>query len=120
MSDNFEKNVLESEGVVLCGSNSYQKKFFLNPEFNNLPDRVKDELKIMCVLFTEDVSGILLLEYDDEGNLNFKVMSEEYDPAFTCRHHLDIIAVRQAYKSERNMNAVWRKNSRTISVQIHQ
>jgi hypothetical protein len=82
MSDNFEKNVLESEGVVLCGSNSYQKKFFLNPEFNNLPDRVKDELKIMCVLFTEDVSGILLLEYDDEGNLNFKVMSEEYDPAF--------------------------------------
>lgn len=33
----------------------------------------------MCVLFTADVGGILTLEYDEEGNLNFLVESEEND-----------------------------------------
>ena len=30
--------------------------------------QIKDELKIMCVLYTEDVGGILTLEFDSEGN----------------------------------------------------
>ena len=40
--------------VVLCVSNAYQKKFYLNENFNALPQGIKDELKIMCVLYIED------------------------------------------------------------------
>ena len=40
------------ENVVLCVSNSYEKKYYFNPDFDKLPDDVKNELKIMCVLFT--------------------------------------------------------------------
>ena len=47
------------ENVVLCVSNSYEKKYYFNPDFDKLPDDVKNELKIMCVLFTEEVGGIL-------------------------------------------------------------
>ena len=36
----------------------------------------------MCVLFTEDVGGILTLEFDEKGNLEFKVTSEEGDYLF--------------------------------------
>ena len=36
------------ERVVLCGANSYERKFYLNPDFEALPSHVKDELKIMC------------------------------------------------------------------------
>lgn len=43
------------EKIVLCGANSYEKRFYLNPDFDALPESVKDELKIMCVLYTEDV-----------------------------------------------------------------
>ena len=68
--------------VVLCGSSSYERKFYLNPEFDKLPQSIKDELKIMCVLFTEDVGGILTLEYNEEGRLEFKVQSNEYDSTF--------------------------------------
>ena len=50
---------------VLCGASAYEKKFYLNEEFNSLPERVKQELQIMCVLFTEDVGGVLLLEFDE-------------------------------------------------------
>ena len=55
------------DDVVLCVSNAYEKKFYMNPDFNGLPDHIKKELKIMCVLFTEDVGGIMMLEYDEIG-----------------------------------------------------
>ena len=70
------------ERIVLCGANSYEQKYYLNPDFDNLPDRVKDELKIMCVLFTEDVGGIITLEYRNDGTLEFKVMCDDYDSTF--------------------------------------
>ena len=40
---------------VLCGANSYEQKYYFNQEFSSLPQSVKDELHIMCVLYTEDV-----------------------------------------------------------------
>ncbi len=68
--------------MVLCASSAYEHKFFLNEDFNSLPESIKEELKIMCVLYTEDVGGILTLEFDEEGNLMFNVTSKEGDLLF--------------------------------------
>ena len=65
--------------VTLCVSNAYQKKFYLNENFNGLPQHIKDELKIMCVLYTEDVGGILELYFDEDGSLQFRTSCEEGD-----------------------------------------
>lgn len=65
--------------VILCGSNAYEKKFYLNEDFEALPQGIKDELKIMCVLFTEEVGGIITLVYDENGNLNLEVSADEDD-----------------------------------------
>ncbi|MDF2941204.1 MAG: hypothetical protein K0S01_62 [Herbinix sp.] len=65
--------------VVLCASSAYEKKFWLNDDFQVLPEQIKQELKIMCVLFTEDIGGILSLEFEEEGTLMMKVDSEEND-----------------------------------------
>ena len=70
------------ENVVLCASSAYEHKYYLNEDFEQLPEQIKDELKIMCVLYTEDVGGILTLEFDDEGNLNLKVTADEGDLLF--------------------------------------
>ena len=67
------------EEVVLCASSAYEKKFYLNEEFSRLPEDIKNELKIMCVLFTEEVGGILRLEFDEKGNLNLTLESKEDD-----------------------------------------
>lgn len=67
------------EEVVLCASSAYEKKFYLNEEFSRLPEDIKNELKIMCVLFTEEVGGILELVFDDEGNLLFRTDADEND-----------------------------------------
>ena len=60
----------DNEKVVLCGASSYEKKYYLNEDFKALPQQIQDELKIMCVLFTEDIGGVLTLVFDEEGNLN--------------------------------------------------
>ena len=65
--------------VILCGSSSYEKIFYFNPEFDSLPKQIKDELQIMCVLFTEEVGGILELVFDEEGNLLFRTDADEND-----------------------------------------
>ncbi|WP_124065371.1 DUF6145 family protein [Clostridium sp. E02] len=72
----------EGENVVLCGANSYEQKYYFNEEFNSLPERIKQELKILCVLYTEDVGGSLVLEYNEDGTLEFKVSSVEGDYLF--------------------------------------
>ena len=48
-------DMYSDENVVLCASNSYEKKYYFNPDFDRLPEDIKNELKIMCVLFTEEV-----------------------------------------------------------------
>ena len=68
--------------IVLCGANSYEEKYYLNPDFESLPDSIKDELKIMCVLYVSDVGGILTLVYEEDGELCFEVTSQEFDPMF--------------------------------------
>lgn len=65
--------------VVLCASSAYEKKFWLNEDFQALPEQIKQELKIMCVLFTEDIGGILSLEFEEDGTLLMRVDSEESD-----------------------------------------
>ena len=67
------------EEVVLCASSAYEKKFYLNEEFSRLPEDIKNELKIMCVLFTEEVGGILELVFDEEGNLLIRTDADEND-----------------------------------------
>lgn len=70
------------EKIVLCGASSYEKKYYLNPDFDALPENIKDELKIMCVLYTEDVGGILTLVFEADGELCFEVTTEETDLLF--------------------------------------
>ena len=72
----------KEENLVLCGANAYEEKFYLNEQFQKLPQEIKDELQIMCVLYTADVGGILMLVFDGDGNLELKVDHREDDFAF--------------------------------------
>ena len=60
---------MESKKIVLCGANAYVMKYYFNEQFNGIPDSVKDELHILCVLFTEDVGGIFTIAFEEDGNV---------------------------------------------------
>ena len=70
---------MDENKVVLCASSKYEEKYYLNPEFDKLPDAIKDELKAMCVLFTEDIGGILTMEFDEDVHLSFVTIADEDD-----------------------------------------
>ena len=57
--------------MVLCASSAYEKKFYLNENFEGLPQHVKDELKI--------IGGVLSLEFDENGNLELNTSADEGD-----------------------------------------
>lgn len=65
--------------IVLCGASVYTKKYYLNEDFEGLPQSIQEDLRIMCVLFTEDIGGTLELVFDDEGNLSFRTAADEGD-----------------------------------------
>ena len=60
-------NTTNDGKIVLCGSNAYEKKYYFNKDFDRIPDSIKEELNIMSVLFTEEVGGIFLIAFDEEG-----------------------------------------------------
>ena len=90
-----------NEDFVLCAASAYEKKFYLNPEFDQLPESIKEELQIMCVLYTEDVGGILMLVFDEDGNLELKVDHEENDFAFDAIG--SVLKIKQLQQTKREL-----------------
>ena len=73
---------MTEENRILCAANYYNQKFYLNPVYSSLPETVQEELKIMCVMFVDEVSGIIALEFDENGNLKINVTAAENDIYF--------------------------------------
>ena len=69
----------ENERVVLCGANSYDMKYYFNKDFGRLPESVRNDIHVICVLFTEEAGGIFRMEFDEEGNLELVTESDEED-----------------------------------------
>ncbi len=65
----LEKYLEDQNREVLCGANSYEQKYYFNEKYNNLPSKIKKELNVLCVLFTEEVGGIFLIGFDEDGDV---------------------------------------------------
>ena len=71
-----------ADRIVLCGASAYEQKYYFNPDFDPLPQQVKEELQILCVMYTEEIGGILTLEFDEDGNLEFKTEALDADAMY--------------------------------------
>ena len=67
------------ERIVLCGANAYEQKYYFNEQFNGIPAAIKDELHIICVLFTEEVGGIFTIVFEQDGSISLETQAEEDD-----------------------------------------
>ena len=70
---------MDEKRVVLCGANAYDKKYYFNEQFDQIPDSIKDELHIICVLFTEEVGGIFTIVFEEDGSLSMETDAEADD-----------------------------------------
>ena len=65
--------------VVLCGANAYEQKYYFNRDFDKIPESIKEELHIICVLFTEEVGGIFTMGFDGDGELIMTTQAADED-----------------------------------------
>ena len=65
--------------VVLCGANAYEQKYYFNEQFAGIPESIKEELHVICVLFTEEVGGVFTIVFDEDGNVLLETDAEEDD-----------------------------------------
>ena len=64
------------EAEVLCGANASNMKFYFNEaRYGILPEAVKEELKILCVLYCADVGGAITLSFDEDHRLRITTLS---------------------------------------------
>ena len=70
---------MDDKRIVLCGANAYEQKYYFNEQFNAIPDSIKDELRIICVLFTEEVGGVFTIVFEEDGTLSLETNAEEND-----------------------------------------
>ncbi|MBR0091508.1 MAG: hypothetical protein IJP92_07405 [Lachnospiraceae bacterium] len=65
--------------LVLCGANAYEEKYWLNPLFDRIPDSIKEELRTISILFTQDAGGVFTLVFDEDGHLEPEAFADEED-----------------------------------------
>ena len=71
--------MMEEKRIVLCGANAYEQKYYFNEQFNGIPESIKEELHIICVLFTEEVGGIFTIVFEEDGTLSLETNADEND-----------------------------------------
>ena len=65
--------------MVLCGANAYEQKYYFNEQLAGIPESVKEELHVICVLFTEEVGGIFTIVFEEDGSVSFETDAAQDD-----------------------------------------
>lgn len=74
-----EGNAMADGRVVLCGANAYEQKYYFNQDFNGIPNSIKDELHIICVLFTQEVGGVFTIVFEEDGSISLETNADQED-----------------------------------------
>lgn len=70
---------MDREKTVLCGANSYEMKYYFNQQFDGIPESIQEELHILCVLFTEEVGGVFVIAFEEDGNVVLETNADDDD-----------------------------------------
>lgn len=69
----------KSGRIVLCGANAYERKYYFNEMFSEIPESIKEELHIICVLFTEEAGGVFTIVFEEDGSVSLETDAYEED-----------------------------------------
>jgi len=71
------------EKEIIASASNYNKKYYFNEKFAQLPSAVKKELKEICISYVEEYKCILLIGFYEDGEMFFETqVSEENECAF--------------------------------------
>ena len=71
--------MITDNDVVLAVSSSYDRKYYFNPDFDALPEGIKEDIQVMMVMFTMEIGGILTIAFDEDGQMLIETESDDED-----------------------------------------
>jgi hypothetical protein len=77
--DGMLGSVSASGRIVLCGANAYEEKYYFNPLFRKVPESIQKELRIICVLYTQNAGGVFTIEFEEDGTITMETNADEED-----------------------------------------
>ena len=77
--DGMLGSVSSSGRIVLCGANAYEEKYYFNPLFRKVPESIQKELRIICVLYTQNAGGVFTIEFEEDGMITMETNADEED-----------------------------------------
>ena len=72
-------DMCDDKRIVLCGANAYEQKYYFNEQFAGIPESIKEELHVICVLFTEEVGGIFTIVFEEDGSIAMEINAADDD-----------------------------------------
>ncbi|NDL67210.1 DUF6145 family protein [Anaerotalea alkaliphila] len=88
-----------AEPVVLAVANSYEQLYYFNEDFDGIPRQVQEELKVICVLQTEEMGGIFSVGFSPEGTLYLETLAQEDDITYDeIGAHLKVKELQRRYR----------------------
>ena len=73
------------ERKILAAANAEKQKYFLEPEFRELPESIQEEVRVICVLLAQKLNCTFLMGFDEAGELYFETVRREDDFDFDAQ-----------------------------------
>jgi len=67
------------EKTVLAAASVYKQKYYLNPEYSQLPPEIKNEIKALCVATAQRLHCVFMVGFTDDGSVFFESQAEDDD-----------------------------------------
>lgn len=94
--------------TVLAAANCKEQKYYIAKEFEVLPNEIKDEIKIVCVLTAQKLFCTFVIGFLEEGDIYFDVVREESELDFDdIGAELEIKEIRRKKKELLNALKLW-------------
>ena len=67
------------ERKVLAAASYVEQKYFLEQEFQALPESIQEEVRVICVVMAQKLGCTFLMGFTEEGKLYFETVQQKDD-----------------------------------------
>ncbi|WP_058486499.1 DUF6145 family protein [Defluviitalea phaphyphila] len=67
---------------VVFAASYYTQKYYSNPEFDDIPTAIRNEIRTLCISLAEKLHGIFIIGFYENGEIYFEARAEESDYDF--------------------------------------
>lgn len=73
---------MENKENVIAAASVYNEKYFINPNFKNIPKKVLDEIQFLCISTAKELHCIFTMGFKTNGDIYFTTQGDSTDKIY--------------------------------------